>query len=189
MNNKVAFISMLGLIAASVGVLINYYRGFLDRGIVNNAFSLVLLVFTSAVIVLLTIRSKFWRRKNAELQLSNVDGVEIYKPNIIPFGTQAWNAAISLILIIYGTYGILADDIYIPGKRSRGIHFKGISAWLVYLSFIFATCNLISVIVDHYDKRNNENYYKLIGIIFAVLGWSLFIMAFLIKILGSYISS
>ncbi|MBA5246568.1 hypothetical protein H1R16_10230 [Marnyiella aurantia] len=80
-------------------------------------------------------------------------------------------------LLAYGTFGWYSDDIFIPGKRGRGVHFSGAACTLIYAAFIFGAANFISVVVDHYDKRNNETQYqrfakitRIGGIIFLILG-------------------
>ena len=73
-------------------------------------------------------------------------------------------------LLIYGTYGWFNDDIYIPGKRGRGIHFHGAACTLIYGAFIFGAANFISVIVDHYDKRNNETNYQKFAKVSRIIG-------------------
>ncbi len=80
-------------------------------------------------------------------------------------------------LLAYGTFGWYSDDIFIPGKRGRGVHFSGTACTLVYAAFILGAANFISVFVDHYDKRNNETQYqrfakitRIVGIIFLILG-------------------
>ena len=64
----------------------------------------------------------------------------------------------------------LLDDIYIPGKRGKGIHFHGAACTLIYGAFIFGAANFISVIVDHYDKRNNETNYQKFAKVTRIIG-------------------
>ena len=173
---------MAGLIILSLVVLINHYYQIFDTSTVHKLFVLGLLTFAAVSIFYLAVLSKEQDSGKHEVVINpsgkiNVDG---YQPNKVAASIQIFNFIISVILISYGTYGILSDDIYIPG-RSKGVHFNGFSAWLVYVSFIFASCTLFSVIVDHYDKRNNERIYIVLSKTFSVLGWSCFLLALFVK--------
>jgi hypothetical protein len=84
-----------------------------------------------------------------------------HTPNHIPASVRIWNTFISVFLLVYGTFGIYTDDLYIPGRRTSGVHFHGEPAFFVYAAMVCAILNLISVVVDHYDKRNNEKNYLL----------------------------
>ncbi len=102
-------------------------------------------------------------------------------PNHIPEGERWWNGFLSFLLLSYGTYGLSVDDIYLPGRRGPGMHFHGVAAWLVYGAMVTAAANLISVIVDHYDKRNNETNYRLFARATQVFGVVLFSLAVLVQ--------
>lgn len=47
----------------------------------------------------------------------------------------------------------------------------------MYFALLFAAVTLLSVIIDHYDKRNNETNYKKFAKITSRIGWTLFILA------------
>jgi hypothetical protein len=102
-----------------------------------------------------------------------------HTPNHIPASVRIWNTFISVFLLVYGTFGIYTDDLYIPGRRTSGVHFHGEPAFFVYAAMVCAILNLISVVVDHYDKRNNEKNYLLAAKITLHLGIALFIIGFL----------
>ncbi len=55
----------------------------------------------------------------------------------------------------------------------------GPPAWLMFAAFLSASANMLAVVVDHYDKRNNETNYKLFARITQVAGWLLFIASLL----------
>lgn len=86
---------------------------------------------------------------------------------------------LSFILLGYGGCGAVIDDLYIPGKRSRGIHLHGEPLLIMYGAFICAALNLLSVVIDHYDRRNNERNYRRFAKIAQIMGWVLFGVAFL----------
>ena len=97
-----------------------------------------------------------------------------HTPNHIPAGDRAWYVIFSLLLLAYGSYGVWVNDIYVPGKRSKGIHLHDVPAWIMYGAIICACLVMLSVVVDHYDRRNNETDYKLFATTFKFLGWCFF---------------
>jgi hypothetical protein len=48
---------------------------------------------------------------------------------------------------------------------------------------ICACLVMLSVVVDHYDERNNETNYKLFADIFKYLGWAFFILSLIMAII------
>lgn len=97
-----------------------------------------------------------------------------YIPNHIPLDERALHIILSLLLLAYGGYGVWVNDLYIPGKRSRGVHLHDVSAWIMYGAMICACLVMLSVLLDHYDRRNNETHYRRFAAIGGFLGWSLF---------------
>jgi len=82
-----------------------------------------------------------------------------YVPNKIPTGKRTWHIFLFVLLLCYGALGLYLDDLYIPGKRGNGIHLHSHAAWIMYAAILCACANLISVVADHYDRRNNEERY------------------------------
>jgi TRAP-type C4-dicarboxylate transport system permease small subunit len=107
---------------------------------------------------------------------------DLYTPNHIPQNERVTNILVSICLLLYGGYGIWVNDLYIPGKRSRGIHLHDVPAWVMYGAFICACLVMLSVVVDHYDKRNNEINYKRFADTFRVLGWCFFWLSLVLAI-------
>jgi hypothetical protein len=50
----------------------------------------------------------------------------------------------------------------------------------MYVAMLFAAAHLAAVVVDHYDRRNNEPLYKRFGEISSRIGWVLFGIAFIV---------
>jgi len=98
-----------------------------------------------------------------------------YVPNKLPLRERMINKLFSIILIIYGGYGIYINDLYIPGKRGNGTHLHDEPALLMYGAFICGSLVMLSVVVDHYDERDNEHKYRAFARLFKVLGWGSFI--------------
>lgn len=99
-----------------------------------------------------------------------------YKPNHIPLSERITNITLSIALFTYSTNSLLTNDFYFPGRNSGGRHYHGESVWILYAAFICGVFNLLSVIIDHYDKRNNVKRYKLFARITQFSGWTLLIM-------------
>jgi TRAP-type C4-dicarboxylate transport system permease small subunit len=106
-----------------------------------------------------------------------------HTPNHIPTKERISNSLFSVFLLVYGGYGIWINDIYIPGKRGNGIHLHDVPAWVMYGAFICACLVMLSVVVDHYDKRNNEINYKRFADAFRVLGWCFFGLSIILAII------
>jgi hypothetical protein len=96
-----------------------------------------------------------------------------YTPNRIPLPQRIGNCASSAILLAYGTYGVLADNLYLPSKHG-GMHLQDRSAWAIYAAILCACLAMLSVVVDHYDHRDNERHYKAFAGLFSVAGWIFF---------------
>jgi hypothetical protein len=96
------------------------------------------------------------------------------------FSERLWHVILAVLLLIYGAYGLNTDDLYIPGKRSRGVHLHGMAAWIMYGAFVLAAINLISVAVDHCDTSEHGRNYPVLARVTQVAGWSLFAAALLV---------
>jgi hypothetical protein len=106
-----------------------------------------------------------------------------YIPNHIPSGERWWNVGLSLLILAWGAYGLWADDLIIPSKRGGGIHLHGTAAVVMFCAMVASVINLLSVVLDHYDLRNNELTYRRIAFGTQVLGWALFAAALVVHLL------
>jgi hypothetical protein len=102
-----------------------------------------------------------------------------YTPNHIPKDERASHIIFSLLLLAYGSYGVWANDLYVPGRRSKGIHLHDAPAWVMYGAILCACLVMLSVVVDHYDRRNNETNYRLFAGVLKGIGWMLFVLSLL----------
>jgi hypothetical protein len=111
-----------------------------------------------------------------------------HKPNNIPEGQRIFFILLSGVLLVYGTLGILHDDLYIRLPRTRrsilhdaspGTHLQGVAAWMMYCAMLLAVISMVSVIVDHYDKRDNEINYKRFARRTLLGAWGIASLAFL----------
>jgi len=53
---------------------------------------------------------------------------------------------------------------------------------MMYGAFVCASVVMLSVIVDHYDKRDNEATYQNFANIFRFAGWGFFILSMILRI-------
>ena len=100
-----------------------------------------------------------------------------FAPNHFSLRQRVENAALSAFLLAYGMVGLYLDDLYIPGRRSSGIHLHGTAAWLMFGAIVSAVAVLIALLIDHYDRRNNEQHYVRFKKAAALVAWTLFWVA------------
>jgi hypothetical protein len=101
-------------------------------------------------------------------------------PNQIPVWQRWFYGCASAAIVGYGVYGLSVDDIMVPGKRSGDLHAHGTAALLIFLAMLCLAGNFIAIVVDHFDRRNNERNYRLFARITAWLGWALFLAGILL---------
>jgi hypothetical protein len=108
-----------------------------------------------------------------------------YIPNHIP-ATERWvYFALSVFIICWGTFGLWADDLIVPiSKRGDAIHFHGTSAVIMFCAMLAAVLNLLTIIIDHFDIRNNELTYRRIAFGTQVAGVLLFATAICVRLAG-----
>lgn len=105
-----------------------------------------------------------------------------YVPNHIPYGERTSCLIFSTLLLAYGTYGVWVNDLYLPGRRG-GVHLHDLSAWSMYGAIVCACLIMLLVIVDHYDRRDNEYNYWYAGRVLKGIGWICFAVSVLLVIL------
>ena len=109
-----------------------------------------------------------------------------YEPNHIP-AFQRWFYGLgSLAILAYGMFGLWVDDIFLPGKRSKGMHFHGLEAWFLFGAIVCVAAGGFSVIVDHFDRRDNELNYRRFAKVTTFFGWSLFIISICIPFVRAF---
>ena len=106
-----------------------------------------------------------------------------YIPNQIPLNQRVMHVLLSLVLFAYGGYGVWVNDLYLPGKR-RGVHLHDTPAWIMYGAMTCACLVMLSVVLDHYDRRNNERHYRAFAKVGEFAGWSLFGLSLVWSIFG-----
>ncbi len=102
---------------------------------------------------------------------------EGYAPNHVPLRARIAYLLLSACLIAYGGYGLYANDVFLPGRRGHGIHLQDEPAWLMVGALACGSLIMLSVVVDHYDRRDNEHRYRMFASRLKRLGLSLFLVA------------
>ena len=104
--------------------------------------------------------------------------LQAHTPNHISLDKRAAYLMISSLIIAYAVASLIRDDFYIwlPSRRGQALseNLRGSAAWLAAAAAFAAASNLLAVVVDHYDKRNNETNYR------AYAKWSLGLAAALL---------
>lgn len=98
-----------------------------------------------------------------------------WKPNSVPLSDRVFNLVLALALLAQGFLGFYLGRLALsPPKQKTAIVFREGAAWLMAAAMVVGALVLISVIVDHYDRRNNESSYKLFKWLSVHLGVCLF---------------
>lgn len=95
-----------------------------------------------------------------------------YQPNRLSSGERSWNLFLAFILTAYGVAGLVNHTLKFSVARVR-VFLEGGSAWLMSLALLVGACVFVSWVIDHYDIRNNEIYYRVFRWIATYLGWAL----------------
>jgi len=110
-------------------------------------------------------------RRRAILATRALGSPLLHTPNEIPAGERWSSVGLSVFLLLYGGWGVGRNDLYVPGKRGPGVHLHDGAAWLLFAAMICASAVMLSVVADHYDRRDNERHYRAFATWFRWLGW------------------
>lgn len=105
-------------------------------------------------------------------------------PNHIPLKRRLSHVAGSAFLLVYSTWSLAIDDFVLPAKRAGIVHLHGTAALLMFFCSISVIVGLLSVIADHYDRRNNEIVYAHVSAAANWFAWTFFIAALLKRFLS-----
>ena len=100
-----------------------------------------------------------------------------YTPNHIPAKSRWLHSILATGILAHGAWGVWVDDLYVPGRRSTGLHLHGMPAWVMFGAMACASALMVLVVVDHYDRRNNERNYKRAGEWLGMAMGTLFVLA------------
>lgn len=145
----------------------------------DKNIEIFLWVFNVFLVFALIMAGVIWKAADSLGKASLPDSTKWVEPNKIPRSKRIIYLFISSVLIFYVAHGLSIDDIYIPGHRgSIGKHYHGLSAWFMACAIFSAAANMISVLVDHFDRRNNEINYahfaafcEWLAVAFVLMSW------------------
>lgn len=109
-----------------------------------------------------------------------------YRPNRIPLAHRILNSFCAAVIVLLGVWGLASGSLWLPTRNTRGSSsdLVGPPAWAMYAAMACACAVLLSVVADHYDRRDNEINYRRFVPIGTVLGWSFFLLSFVLKLMG-----
>ncbi|OOG42238.1 hypothetical protein B0B52_10560 [Polaromonas sp. A23] len=96
-----------------------------------------------------------------------------HQPNRLSSGERSWNLFLAFILTTYGVAGLVTHTLKFSQRGRLLVFLEGGSAWLMSLALLVGACVFVSWVIDHYDTRNNEIYYRIFRWIATYLGWAL----------------
>jgi uncharacterized membrane protein len=90
-----------------------------------------------------------------------MDEDEPWKPNSISVSERVFNLVLAIALLVQGVIGFYFAEVRLtPPKQKAAILFREGPAWLMAAAMVVGALVLISVVIDHYDRRQNEHAYK-----------------------------
>ena len=100
-------------------------------------------------------------------------------PNKIPKSTRIFNTLWAAFLLGLCCYAFIKGSLVYPGVRGSGpVELSGVSLILFGIGLISGALNAVLVVVDHYDKRDNEFLYKQMAKVLNVIGVIAIVLAF-----------
>lgn len=124
-------------------------------------------------------RGDFGDRQPRRIFKRPLKHIAILPPRDLTLKQRVKHVASSLALIAYGVSGVVHGSLYNPGKSNNGLHLKGIAMWVGFAAIVFAALHYLSLVVNHYDKRDNQLHYRRFAKITKVTGFTLLFLSFL----------
>lgn len=137
-------------------------------------------------------------RHSRALQMLNSERLELqragtlppsapgFRSNHIPGRERLKNTVFSLFLLAYGAVALRLNDFFVPTSKGSGIHFYDTPARLMVGAVVCACLVMLSVVMDHYDRRDNERHYRRFANVFCLLGYAFVAAAVFLKFSGGF---
>ena len=94
-----------------------------------------------------------------------------WRPNSVSLGERIFCVFLAAVLLARGASGFLYSRLQVSPPRQRtALLLQGGPAWLMAAAMVIGACVLLSVVVDHYDRRNNELVYRIFRRVSVGLG-------------------
>ena len=102
-----------------------------------------------------------------------------YSPNKIPKPTRIFNIIWAVFLLGLCFYALIKGNLVYPGVRGAGpVELSDVSLISFVVGLISGALNAVLVVIDHYDKRDNEFFYKKMANVLNVVGVVAIVLAF-----------
>lgn len=98
---------------------------------------------------------------------------EVLEPNTVPRAKRVFNALLAVFLLCYGAIGFYSDSLSLGRRGRTWVLLREGPAWLMSAAMVVGALVLVSVVVDHYYRRNNESIYQAFKWGAVRVGWSL----------------
>ena len=112
-------------------------------------------------------------RASAQPKKAGPSQPDPYTPNQLSPRHRSDNLFLALLLLSYGIAGLLTHRMKFSTRGRLVLFLEGGSAWLMAFACLVGACVFLSWIVDHYDTRNNERYYRAFRWLASRVGWAL----------------
>lgn len=78
-----------------------------------------------------------------------------------------------IALVVYGSYGILTNNLVLPAKGGGVVAFHGYPAWVIYVSILFCAIYLFYDVFGGPDSRQKVKYWALASLTTCMAGVAL----------------
>lgn len=83
-------------------------------------------------------------------------------PNSVPLKDRIGYGVAAAILAALCSFSIYFGELPLPSRRSSGVStMSGVALWLMIPAMASGCLAFLSIIFDHYDRRGNEERYRL----------------------------
>lgn len=107
-------------------------------------------------------------------------------PNSIPLRHRIGYGLAGAILAALCSFSIYFGELPLPSSRSRGVStMSGVALWLMVPAMVSGCMAFLSIILDHYDRRGNEQRYQLFLKWTTRIGFALAVCAYALDFLTS----
>lgn len=115
------------------------------------------------------------------LQDNPARSVNKARTGYVPKGTSAWTRLGSwvgaCVLVLYGAFGVVTDNLYVPFKHRPGYFLHGQAAWMMYGSMLCVAAVSLILARDHEVRRKNEWLYRLVIVWLGIAAIALYLLA------------
>lgn len=105
-----------------------------------------------------------------------------YKPNRVSLFTRIYLVVIAILIFTGATNEFLIQDSRAVSISSAGVQIHSMAGLMFYAGMVCVCVLMLAYVVDHYDKRNNEEIYALLAenLLFAIVCFFVLAMIMLI---------